>query len=593
MIEFKFKIQLIGYYWSNNQFIKPENKYISDADMLRTLLNKTFSEQVINNISDTQFINAFRTNGVFIFQDKNNRYYAFSPSLNIARISNIIYNPSEIKQVPKYMKTWFIPGDYFFESYEDRTKKQFKTLSGKIYNYLPSDISIDIRRNEFYIYFKKYGYTLSEDLQDVSIEYINEQINLKWSYFVENKVECYDNCDGWDYSNCDMDRCKNDCTTCGGRRFRCNNICFVKRNNTAVEIEIDNESVDYDTQKGTALFEATTRDNQDNLFLDDLYCNLIRLKKYNYNNYKADLFIHKYNTQMNKDLEKAMTILNTIKPECILSSTSILTNDEEYCLAYTFYRYINSLINKNINISFFERYILYKHRINLEDINKGIQIIENIVQKGLSNSEESFLQTIKDNLETIPEKYQTDLIRNFITIYENIPSLKETRSINEGINMIININKQHSLLYKQLVPSDLDWLKELYKFCKTNQTSQEKSELCKKYIKEYEKMSKLITKRKSNKCNLIIRIINTNDIKYIIEYSDVKIMDWNILWGNDVKIEINGYDRYSDCFIEKSYLLKLSKDKSNLLKMFKEKKLENISFKLNNDGKYDVKWEGK
>lgn len=75
----------------------------------------------------------------------------------------------------------------------------------------------------------------------ITISNLNKVIKHRWTYLQEHDTDwgC-DDCDGYNYDNCDMFRCKNDCEHCGGRRFVCNNGCFYHRYKTCVSIECDN-----------------------------------------------------------------------------------------------------------------------------------------------------------------------------------------------------------------------------------------------------------------------------------------------------------------------------------------------------------------
>ena len=50
-------------------------------------------------------------------------------------------------------------------------------------------------------------------------------------------------CDGYDYSNCDWSRCKNDCKRCRGRKYVCDNRCFYYRYKVAVKLVVDKEAI--------------------------------------------------------------------------------------------------------------------------------------------------------------------------------------------------------------------------------------------------------------------------------------------------------------------------------------------------------------
>lgn len=50
-------------------------------------------------------------------------------------------------------------------------------------------------------------------------------------------------CDGYDYSNCDWSRCKNDCKRCRGRKNVCDNRCFYYRYKVAVRLVVNKEAI--------------------------------------------------------------------------------------------------------------------------------------------------------------------------------------------------------------------------------------------------------------------------------------------------------------------------------------------------------------
>lgn len=102
----------------------------------------------------------------------------------------------------------------------------FSILANSIYNY----------RGDYYIKLGKSVYAIYLD-EIMGIGELRTLILNKWICLGETDMSTYcGDCNGWDYSGCDMNRCRNDCDGCGGRRFKCNNTCFNHRHKIAVGI---------------------------------------------------------------------------------------------------------------------------------------------------------------------------------------------------------------------------------------------------------------------------------------------------------------------------------------------------------------------
>ena len=72
--------------------------------------------------------------------------------------------------------------------------------------------------------------------------------------------ECED-CDGYDYSDCDMNRCKDDCEHCGGRQYVCNDSCFYHRYKTCLKIISDNSLIEEELKEGMDLLHKISAPN--------------------------------------------------------------------------------------------------------------------------------------------------------------------------------------------------------------------------------------------------------------------------------------------------------------------------------------------
>ena len=226
---FNKKMRLIGYYNKSNQTMYEENKYIEEARHLADLLNKSFISLRKNKAIDSIFKSILNSNAVFILKDEEGNLFAYFPCKNIARISNVVYNKKEATQIPFEYKSWFTPGDEIETKIpqDKQNKRYFITTPG----------------SDFLITNNQTKRTLPLDWDEstyISIKNLSRLINDEWVTLYEYYTEedC-DSCDGYDYSNCDMSKCKNDCERCRGRKYVCNDSCFNHRYKKALRLRLN------------------------------------------------------------------------------------------------------------------------------------------------------------------------------------------------------------------------------------------------------------------------------------------------------------------------------------------------------------------
>lgn len=131
-------------------------------------------------------------------------------------------------------------------------------LSGNKLEYRECDFSISTAGSDIFIHLGKKHFALKwpEELR-ITISKLRRVIKHRWTYLQEHNTDDFCNdCDGYDYSNCDMSRCKNYCEDCGGRRFICNNGCFYHRHKTCLTIECDNEIVENDLIEAFSIIDS-------------------------------------------------------------------------------------------------------------------------------------------------------------------------------------------------------------------------------------------------------------------------------------------------------------------------------------------------
>lgn len=98
-IEINIKMRLIGYYMSDDQFMRTEQIFLEKAEELAALLKKTFETISENRYVSDEMRAVFNGNTVFILKGDNGHLYGYYPKYNIARITKVSYvKPTSLSQ---------------------------------------------------------------------------------------------------------------------------------------------------------------------------------------------------------------------------------------------------------------------------------------------------------------------------------------------------------------------------------------------------------------------------------------------------------------------------------------------------------------
>ena len=226
----------------------PEQSLFSeDAETLANLLSKsfevTFSTIQTDSLSDKEFVKALSATTVFVFEDEDNDLFAFFPFGNLARITNVVFDGLGVNKIPPELKSWFIPGHPIPVLSEKQLNDCEYDFHGVVLLDTDDDILVQLKEDNrknfsvtktagdylITIHGTTYALVWPKD-NPVAISTLKQLICHKWIALriFDTDIVC-DKCDGYDYSRCDMSRCKNNCELCGGRRFKCNNSCFYHR----------------------------------------------------------------------------------------------------------------------------------------------------------------------------------------------------------------------------------------------------------------------------------------------------------------------------------------------------------------------------
>ena len=112
-ITLHIRMKLIGYYRSEDQFMRTEKIFPEEAEELAKKKKKTFASILNNKLIDDEMKQVFNDNIVLILKGEDGRLYGYYPRYNIARLTGVHYVKPDVNQMPEKYKRWFYPGDNF------------------------------------------------------------------------------------------------------------------------------------------------------------------------------------------------------------------------------------------------------------------------------------------------------------------------------------------------------------------------------------------------------------------------------------------------------------------------------------------------
>lgn len=110
-ITLHIRMKLIGYYRSEDQFMRTEKIFPEEVEELAKLLQKTFASIHNNKFIDDEMKQVFNDNTVFILKGEDGRLYGYYPRYNVARITAVHYVKGKVTPMPNNYKRWFYPGE--------------------------------------------------------------------------------------------------------------------------------------------------------------------------------------------------------------------------------------------------------------------------------------------------------------------------------------------------------------------------------------------------------------------------------------------------------------------------------------------------
>lgn len=85
-IDIHVKMRFIGYYMSDDQFMRTEAIFPEKAEELANLLRVTFETILENRFVDDEMRNVLNGNTVFILKGENGRLFGYYPKYNVSSI---------------------------------------------------------------------------------------------------------------------------------------------------------------------------------------------------------------------------------------------------------------------------------------------------------------------------------------------------------------------------------------------------------------------------------------------------------------------------------------------------------------------------
>lgn len=110
-IDIHIKMRLIGYYMSEDQFMRTESIFPEEAEELSSLFEVSFNSLLHNRYVDDDMQTVLNGNTVFILKGEDGHLYGYYPSYNVARVTGVHYAKGVVTPMPQKYKKWFIPGE--------------------------------------------------------------------------------------------------------------------------------------------------------------------------------------------------------------------------------------------------------------------------------------------------------------------------------------------------------------------------------------------------------------------------------------------------------------------------------------------------
>lgn len=403
------KLKLIGYYSNENQNMQPEKRFIEEAKQLNDLLEQsfqlTFANHSESNELNDDFIASLSRNSVYILKDTDKNLYAWFKQKQIARISHVVYDKT-IKPIPVAYQSWFLLGEAIPKN-EGKVAHLKQKANNEVtlfdlydikHTYHESEFAVNTTNGDFLLVLNKKVYAVNwSKYEHISIKELRALVLHDWTYLQEVSTQdlCDEtNCVGWDYSNCDMNRCRGNCDGCGGRRNICDKRCFYNRYNTCVKICTFANAGAEEIGSATEIIKKITIPFSDHIQLLNTHSDMLQSLYNKCNSYRfpfdaSTSYCETYNQMLIKEQHRAMpqdafadiTITRADKIEHYKLLKSSITIENPGCLFFFASKYLsiggyNQLTDsyisqQNIDIKFDQGYdsqSFYDH-INKRDYN--------------------------------------------------------------------------------------------------------------------------------------------------------------------------------------------------------------------------------
>lgn len=130
--EINNKFRLVAYYSGETQNMKPEMKYMSEADVIKPLIARSYKSLLSHKemIVDKTFVDCLDKRTVFTFEDEQGHLISYFPIEDRVRISNIRINKAA-RRPPYQVKTLFKLGDPWYIVNPTKIRQELKVkISG-------------------------------------------------------------------------------------------------------------------------------------------------------------------------------------------------------------------------------------------------------------------------------------------------------------------------------------------------------------------------------------------------------------------------------------------------------------------------------
>lgn len=168
------RYRLLGYYSFPNQKMNPESEQVAEAERIAPLLELSIHSLYQNSETDIELKKAIEVPTVFVFKGEDGSLCAYFTKEKIARVTGVVYNQKDIKQVSLRYKAWFYPGQRI------NLLQQKNENKSQLIDETKRKVSTNVKRRDTQVRTPR----SSRNIEDDEVVKIKTRLRLDNNYFI-------------------------------------------------------------------------------------------------------------------------------------------------------------------------------------------------------------------------------------------------------------------------------------------------------------------------------------------------------------------------------------------------------------------------